>query len=211
MFWGVGARLTIAFLEGAPDLHRRVASLARLWLTETGADIDFEFWIDIPHDPEKANLRIAFKPAKGSYSYLGRYALAIAPDEPTMNLGWMTLELDEEHARAVVLHEFGHALGLIHEHLSPTQVINWNKSNVIADLKRTQAWDDATIEANLFAHYDPGAIFATDLDPQSIMMYPIPPGWTTDGVTVGFNTQLTEQDKGLIRAAYGLRPVFGAR
>ena len=36
-FWGKGARLTIAFLEGSPDLHRRVASLAELERARLGS------------------------------------------------------------------------------------------------------------------------------------------------------------------------------
>jgi serralysin len=208
-FWGRSARLTIAFLEGEPALHRRVATLAQRWLTETGADIQFEFWIDISRDPRDANLRIAFRPDKGSYSILGKYALQADRSLPTMNLGWMSLQLDEEQARAVVLHEFGHALGLIHEHLSPAQTIDWNVANVVADLRRTQGWNDKTIQANMFAHYDPATVFATDIDPQSIMMYPIPPHWTNNGFTVGFNSLLTAQDKALVKEAYGRRP-FGA-
>jgi serralysin len=208
-FWGRGARLTIGFLEAEAALHRRVASLAELWLAETGANLEFEFWIEVALDPREADLRIAFQPDKGSWSYLGTYARDIARSEPTMNLGWMTLELDEDEARSVVLHEFGHAIGLIHEHLSPVGRIDWQVDQVVADLKRTQGWDEATIQANMFAPYDPAAVFATDVDPQSIMMYPIPPEWTRNGFTTGFNTQLTENDKALVREAYGLRTVFG--
>ena len=210
-FWGRGARLTIAFVEGEPALHRRVAEIAERWLTETGADLAFEFWIDVARDPREANIRVAFRPEKGSSSVLGCYALSVARDEATLNLGWMTLALAEPEATAVVLHEFGHALGLIHEHLSPAQYIAWNVNTVVADLRRTQGWDDATIQANMFAHYDPNAVFATDIDPRSIMMYPIPARWTLDGFSTGFNAALTEQDKALITAAYGVRPVFGAR
>jgi hypothetical protein len=210
-FWSRGARLTIAFLEGEAALHRRVAELAERWVTETGADVKFEFWIEVARDPREANLRIAFRPDKGSQSVLGRFALSVNPNDFTMNLGWMSLELPEDQASAVVLHEFGHALGLIHEHLNPVQQINWNMANVVADLRRTQRWDDATIQANMFAQYDPGAVFATDVDPHSIMMYPIPERWTNSGYSTGFNSSLTAQDKALIRAAYGTRSVFGAR
>jgi hypothetical protein len=61
----------------------------------------------------------------------------------------------------------------------------------------------------MFHRYDQGEIFGTDVDPASIMMYPIPAGWTRNGFTVGFNTVLSGVDKILIRKAYGLRPVFG--
>jgi serralysin len=209
-FWGRGARLTVGFLEGSISLQRRVETIAQRWPSETNADFSFEFWIDSPRDATQANIRISFRPGKGSWSVLGNYARRTDRSKPTMNLGWMTTELAEEKADAVVLHEFGHALGLIHEHLNPVQIIDWNVENVRADLKKTQGWDDATIDANMFAHPRPEDVFATDVDALSIMMYPIPPSWTNNGFTTGFNSRLTDTDKALIRAAYGPRSPFAA-
>ncbi|AWO88419.1 MULTISPECIES: M12 family metallopeptidase [Bradyrhizobium] len=208
-FWGRGARLTVGFLEGSVALQRRVETIAQRWPSETNADFSLEFWIEPPRNAAQANIRISFQPDKGSWSVLGKYARETAPSKATMNLGWMTTELDEEKADAVVLHEFGHALGLIHEHLNPSQTIDWNEENVRADLKRTQGWDDTTIEANMFARPKPEDVFATDVDALSIMMYPIPPSWTNNGYTTGFNSRLTDTDKSLIRAAYGARSPFG--
>ena len=39
-----------------------------------------------------------------------------------MSFGWLSQDLPEDQFRAVVLHEFGHALGLIHEHPA-----RWNR------------------------------------------------------------------------------------
>jgi hypothetical protein len=122
-----------------------------------------------------------------------------------MNLGWMTETLPEDQARAVVLHEFGHALGLIHEHLSPVTVIPWDEERVTADLE-AQGWTPADVQNNMFQVYDPDQIFATDLDPHSIMMYPIPPEWTHGAFTAPWNSTLTFRDKRLVREAYGTRP-----
>ena len=135
--------------------------------------------------------------------------LKVDRTQRTMNLGWMTMALPEADARAVVLHEFGHALGLVHEHMNPAQPIDWNKDKVREDMRASQGWSDDKIDANMFHRYGAGEIFGTDVDPTSIMMYPIPPGWTKNGFTVGFNTLLSAADKALIRKAYGVRPVFG--
>ncbi|HEX8224845.1 MAG TPA: hypothetical protein VF605_13585 [Allosphingosinicella sp.] len=208
-FWGRGVRLRVSFLEGTPELQRRVAGLAKLWETQTGANFTFEFWIANGRNPREADIRIAFRPDKGSNSVLGRYARSVDRDKRTMNLGWMTMELDEDRARAVVLHEFGHALGLIHEHMSPSQPINWNKEKVREDMRRAHGWEDDKIDANMFAKYRPREVFATPVDARSIMMYPIPPEWTTDGFTAPFNPDLTPTDIALVREAYGVRPAFG--
>ncbi|MFV3126208.1 M12 family metallopeptidase [Niveispirillum sp. KHB5.9] len=208
-FWGRGVRLRVAFMQGDGALHHRVAELAQAWPRETGANFSFEFWIDSGHDPADADIRVSFEPDKGSFSHLGRYAQAVDRRERTMNLGWMSTSLPEDEARAVVLHEFGHALGLLHEHMNPARPIDWNRGRVRADLRASQGWGDDVIDANMFSRYDPGQVFGTDVDPASIMMYPIPPEWTRDGFTVGFNTKLSPIDIALVQRAYGRRPIFG--
>ncbi|NKQ73458.1 hypothetical protein C3Y89_24480 [Rhizobium sp. UPM1132] len=208
-FWGRGVKLRVSFMEGALDLQKRVAALAEAWPEETGANFSFEFWIDNGRDPSAADVRVTFQQGIGSFSRLGRFAQAVDRTQRTMNLGWMTMALPETDARAVVLHEFGHALGLVHEHMNPAKPIDWNKDRVRADMRASQGWPDDKIDANMFHRYEKSEIFGTDVDPKSIMMYPIPSGWTTNGFTVDFNTLLSSADKLLIRKAYGVRPVFG--
>ena len=65
-----------------------------------------------------------------------------------MNLG-IGAATNIEQIRRPVLHEFGHALGCIHEHQSPVAGIQWNEPVVI----RTYAldgWDEATVRKNVF-------------------------------------------------------------
>jgi len=120
-----------------------------------------------------------------------------------MNYGWLTPASAEQEVRRVVLHEFGHAIGLIHEHQNPQHTINWNKPAVIHDLSGPpNSWDEATIDTNMFKFYQPGEVDATDVDPVSIMMYPIPKSWTTDGFSAGLNGELSDMDKSKVRSHY---------
>jgi serralysin len=153
-------------------------------------------------DQGDADIRIAFQQGNGSWSYLGTYCKQIPKNEPTMNYGWLTPTSSEDELRRVVLHEFGHALGLIHEHQNPDTPIDWNRAAVIADLSGPpNNWDEATIENNMFKRYDPSEVSTTPTDRLSIMMYPIPASWTNDGFSADLNKELSDTDRDFIRGA----------
>lgn len=196
--WPRGTTLTIKFLEGDPGLTKRVAAVAQEWTGPGMANLRFQFT-----DGGDADVRIAFQPGRGSWSYIGTQCRNIDASLPTMNYGWLTPQSPDDELRRVVLHEFGHAIGLIHEHQNPLHPIEWNRDAVIHDLSGPpNNWNEQQIETNMFAKYDLAQVIATPVDHDSIMMYPIPNSWTVDGFSVGFNRELSPQDKGLIRQVY---------
>ena len=198
--WAEGANITARFLGGDKKLQERVAAVSKEWV---GANMARLFLTFKPMTEKKTDLRIAFQLGKGSWSYLGTYCRQIPEPQATMNFGWIDANSSDVELRSVVLHEFGHALGLIHEHQNPTGGIKWNRDAVVADLSGPpNNWDPATIENNMFKKYSPGEVSGTDVDPKSIMMYPIPAAWTLDGFSAGFNSELSEKDKTFIRFAY---------
>ena len=83
------------------------------------------------------------------WSVLGREALNYAASEPTMTLGLQ--HGMEDYNQHVVVHEFGHALGLLHEHqrsgflLTAKKYLDENKMKQelkISDKKFRQDWWD---------------------------------------------------------------------
>ena len=196
--WNSGETIRVTFTEGDYELQQRVRDVAESWTAPEMANLELEFV-----DSGPADIRIAFQQGNGSWSYLGTFCREIPEGEPTMNYGWLTPDSDDDELRRVVLHEFGHALGLIHEHQNPEGGIEWNEPAVKADLSGPpNNWDDATIRHNVLDHYPREAVSATPVDNLSIMMYPIPSAWTLDGFSSDLNGDLSEQDVAFIRQAY---------
>jgi serralysin len=196
--WQPGTQVRVRFMEGDPQLQERVRAVAQEWTGPNMSNLSFLF-----AEGGDADVRIAFKQGNGSWSYLGTMCQQIPVGEPTMNYGWLEPNSSDDELRRVVLHEFGHVLGLIHEHQNPNRPIAWNRAAVIADLSAPpNNWDEATIENNMFKKYDPADLSSTPTDSLSIMMYPIPASWTTDGFSADLNGELSDTDKTFIRGAY---------
>jgi serralysin len=196
--WKAGDAITVAFLSGDDALKRRVHDMARRWTAPGMANLRLVFT-----DDDNADVRIAFQPGDGSWSTVGTTCRQVANGKATMNYGWINASSPEEELRSVVLHEFGHALGLIHEHQNPVAGIQWNRDAVIHELSGPpNDWSVAEIEFNVLNPASPDDVAATAMDPASIMMYPIPASWTTDGFSAGFNSDLSAGDKTFIRKQY---------
>jgi len=187
--WENGKVLKVYFLEGTPQQQAFVQSVAVKWSEH--ANIHFEF----TNNQEASDIRITFNPNDGAWSTVGTDALQVWQTEPTMNLGW----LDE----AVVLHEFGHAIGLGHEHQNPIGGIQWDKNTVYRELSGPpNYWTKEVVDVNLFDKYKEDQIMASVLDPLSIMMYPISENWTINQFSTDFNPELSVLDKSFIAALY---------
>lgn len=182
--WPNGSILRIKFLGGTSPQRTKVKQWATQW-TEY-ANVTFEFV-----QSADADIRIAFVPRIGSWSYVGIDANGIPLDEPTMNFGW---ELDE----GTVLHEFGHALGLGHEHQNPRGGILWNEQEVIKDVRQSEGWSDDVIRHNIINRYSQDQINGTQFDPHSIMLYEFPASWTKNGIKTSRNESLSDTDKAFI-------------
>jgi len=196
--WKKDTSIRLRFLNEDPALHQRVLASARAWLVD-GVRLDMR----LARADEDAELRVGFNRADGSWSYIGTDNLAILPSQPTMNLGWASLDTPQDDFDSVVIHEFGHALGLLHEHNHPEALIRWNKPAVYQDLGGPpNRWSKAAIDSNVFARFDASTVITTDFDHASVMIYTIPTHWTMDGRSFMPSPRLSPGDAGTIRRLY---------
>ena len=201
--WASGRTLRVHFLEGSPQLHERVAAVARQWTEH--ANLRLEFLPVGSRGAADAEIRVAFgsNGDRGSWSFIGTDCRTVVPGAPTMNFGWLTPASSDQQVQAVVLHEFGHALGCIHEHSSPAVAIPWNKPAVYAAYAGApNYWTKEKVDFQVFERYAVDQTQFSAFDPSSIMLYPIPKELTDGVFEIGWNTSLSTTDRAFIGHIY---------
>ena len=182
--WMNGSTLRVRFMGGTAAQQKKVREQAGWWSEH--ANIAFAFG-----DAPDAEIRISFDPKDGAWSYLGTDCRDIARKEPTMNLGFLD--------GGTAAHEFGHALGLAHEHQNPAGGIQWNEKVVIREMaKSPNLWDAQTTRHNIMRKYGVDQVNGTRFDPDSIMLYFFPASWTLNNIGTKENEKLSATDKAFI-------------
>jgi hypothetical protein len=185
--WMNGSTLRVRFLGGTAAQHRIVKEQAGWWADH--ANVRFEFG-----NSPSAEIRISFDSNDGAWSYVGTDCRGIPANEATMNLGFMD--------GGTTAHEFGHALGLAHEHQNPAGGIQWNEAVVIRECAQSpNFWDEATTRHNILRKYSADQVKGTTFDPESIMLYFFPAEWTLNGVATDQNEVLSALDRQFIAGA----------
>jgi hypothetical protein len=125
--WTPGATVTVAIRGGDEALHRQIAQVAALWTSHGNIGFDFGYvpgrgyrtWsaADVEY---AAQIRIGFD-EPGYFSCIGNDSVSrdcAAPQQSSMNFSGFDRWRPPEW-QPIVLHAFGHALGLEHEQWAP--------------------------------------------------------------------------------------------
>jgi serralysin len=109
--------------------------------------------------------------------------------------------INEEKFRRHVLHEFGHALGFIHEHLRSDFPYQLDEKEAKIEYPK---WTWTEIQSNVL-----DIIHSKDVrrlgpvDYNSIMIYPFRKGLLINAPPIPWNTTLSESDKKYAKETYG--------
>lgn len=205
--WPAGREVTVALLQPSSDPAVRwcwglVEEAAREWARYANLDFRFEYG--------RGDITVAclgqFGVAPGQYSsFLGTDCLRYARQgQPSTRLGLRPSD-PPDHARGTVLHELGHALGLVHEHQNPGRRFRW-RPEAVAVYQRRWGWPEGQIRSQILGPAEARLLAWTTLDPDSVMMYPVLAGAAEDEFGAPFvvppRHQLSDVDKAFIAEQY---------
>lgn len=205
VFWRPGQTLRISFIgTPCPWLKKAIFDTACQWLKY--ANLTFEL---LDNNVNEAEIRIQTDVQEGvNFSFLGNQALEV--DGATMALG---VKLSDPLFESYVLHEFGHALGMEHEHQHPQANIPWDL-DALRQLLAVLLVDDANnpddldelIEEDLATQFlplpDNSDLLILPYDSQSIMHYRIRQKLTHHGFKRSHNLKISKKDKRFMHLVY---------
>ena len=210
--WEVGQTIWIKFLRESnhPDYkdnndskdkrvpYSELEAEAKAAISEWAQRVNLNFRYLASNSSTNADINIGFRHSKdsnpnGSHSYIGT---ACKGKTVSINFGW--------RSERTYRHEFGHALGLYHEHQLPNHDIEWNKDYIYNYYAKTDGWDKATVDSNVFSVLSTSSCIYSEPDTKSIMCYYIPKEFIKSGDVSSFpnNTRLSDIDKKFISYMY---------
>lgn len=198
-FWPNASTLSIGFVDDdlAPEHKQKIIDAINQW--QPFVNLTFEF-IDGREDQPgygKGDIRITTESSQ-NYSLIGTAARANDPWTPTMVLG---IEPSDPKFASTVMHEFGHALGMEHEHQHPEADIPWDLPKVYA-FYASKGHSAEMVDESVLAKLPAEGALTLPYDRLSIMHYPVDNVLTLGDWEVGINSTLSEKDKAFMRKAY---------
>lgn len=199
-YWAPGRTLKIAISDYDDGGFEIVKNAIKQWLPYVNLTFEFVELVD-DEDLYEGDIRIYLSRLYNGTgrSALGTDARATPATEPTLLLGTNYTSIGYE---ALVIHEFGHALGLTHEHQHPDATIPWNRENTYRLYKQNFGWSKETVDKNIFPLPRNSDQTYTAYDRHSIMHYQVLNICTIGDWEQPENRQLSAGDKAFARQIY---------
>ncbi|KAJ9137776.1 hypothetical protein NKR19_g8088 [Coniochaeta hoffmannii] len=200
VFWKTGQVLRMGFYHATNFQKAEVTTHAVEWCR--WADLEFRFVTKAPY-----NIHIAFQPGS-SWSLLGTQALSRthkSPPRPSMNLGWVNPQTPAWVYRATILHEFCHALGLVHEHQNARRDFGreWDIPAMYDHLARPpNQWGLDRVNRNVLSICTGKLLRKNFIDEESIKLYAFPGKLFKGHGGYSKNYELSAIDKGSMLMRY---------
>jgi hypothetical protein len=202
-YWKPGKTLRILIFEYNELSFSAVKNAASKWLP--CINLNFEF---IEMDEQDifsseeflGDIRIDFQPSfdNSGGSRIGTDAITGDPQAPSMTLG---TKFSSPYFEYTVVHEFGHALGLGHEHQHPDAGIPWDREKTYAHMI-SSTFTRAEVDANVFPLERSAFQAFTPYDRHSVMHYEVLNELTVGDWHQPLNLHISQGDIAAVRMIY---------
>jgi hypothetical protein len=205
-------QIRVCFFAGSQPLRARIAKVAMEW---KGAAPGLVFDFGSTEDPrmcaagEVNHIRIGFRHV-GYWSLVGQDSIKLAgQDEQSMNFqGFDASPPKDAEFHATVLHEFGHAIGLEHEHQNPLskckEEFDWDQIYTWL-AGPPNYWSKDQVDFNMGALNEQG-LLTSSFDNKSVMLYTFPGSFFKQGEKASCynppNDSLSGGDRDIVAALY---------
>jgi hypothetical protein len=193
--WENNHTLIVTYLDGTPDYKAEVERFSQEWAKY--ANINFAFYSNIDDLPysKNADVVISFND-QGNNSFIGKDSRSLAKKgKKTMNLSIFKKEENINERRFIVLHEFGHALGLAHEHLRTDRNFYLDENKAYEYCEKIFHFGKEMCLHNMINTISGSKYYLSTYDPQSIMHYSLHPGFFDNKFSLRNNKSLSLLDK----------------
>lgn len=231
-------RLRVAFLGGSPEIHALIEGAAKEWTKYAHVDLDFRepngsFRRWSKGVQNAGEIRISFvevdeEGKRRTWSNVGQLSakdrtlasMNFDTMSPSADIKKIVREWPTTWEHAAVIHEFGHALGLRHEHFHKVCQANVNWQTLFRTLQKAHpSWTAEQVDRQIKVQYQgmiqlksgkwvpfegQGAIQSQQPDKYSIMMYRLDPSIYYNRVCYPpYEMQaLSDGDKAIARHSY---------
>lgn len=206
-------KLLVGLFDAEKDLRNEIMTEARKWTGPNGANLEFVETEDVA----SAHIRIRVE-TDFNDSALGRQARHRKfSGTHTMRLGYLSnSRTNRRQRKRIIQHEFGHVLGLRHEHQHPDSGLTWRTNEIVADhlgknwgkcntKDVTPAQLEKLCEESVRSFYLSHSISGHKLaeyDPDSVMLYTFPASFNDEGVEVSRLNLISPKDLDFAKRLY---------
>lgn len=198
-WWGVrGVDLSVQFLDNpSVALRKKILAHANAWGdSRRGGNVRLR------ETKGRGDVRLVRTPGTGYAAFVGTDNAHIATGEPTMWLDSFSDRTPDSEFFRVVRHEFGHAIGLIHEHQRKDVIKLLDPAKTIAVFERLYGWDEATTRQQVLTPVSEKTLTATSPDARSVMCYQFDGSCTKNGKPIPGGLDIDASDYALIAKVY---------
>jgi len=211
VFWLPNSTLKVGFdfsgycvpARSRDEFSQQIINLASEWSKHGSINLE------ISKDHTICDIVIAFNPYIGTFSYLGTTSrVPISKGKFSMNIDptwaeniWnLDQEMQDENSdryylQSTVLHEFGHAFGLVHEHQRSDRPFNWDIEWMKKNMDKLGLDNWKQIVFNYIEKEPMSALTYGEYDFKSIMSYEWEKNATIEKIKCDTNFELSNQDK----------------